>query len=125
MNLAIRNTGNAALTVNTLSISTAQFRVVSTVTPFTVAAAGAQNVAFRFQPSLAGSHTATPTIGSNDPARGNVPVTLTGTAGAAPTIAVSTASLAFSANMGAAPAPQTFTIRNIGAGSLNCQITAT
>jgi uncharacterized protein (TIGR03437 family) len=54
-----------------------------------------------------------------------VPVTLTGTAGAAPTIAVSVTSLAFSANMGAAPAPQTFTIRNSGAGSLNYQITAT
>ncbi len=126
MTLTIRNTGTAALTVNTLSISTAQFRVVSTVTPFTVAAAGSQNVTLRFQPSSAGSHTAMLTIGSNDPARANVTVTLAGQAAAAATaaVAVSVTSLAFSANTGATPATQTFTVRNSGAGTLNYQITA-
>ncbi len=125
MALAIRNTGNEPLTVNTISSSSAQFRAVSPATPFSVVTSGERAATIRFEPTAAGPQTATLTIASTDPFRQTVTVSLSGTGFAPPTIAISVTSLTFNAQSGTNPPPQTLTIRNSGSGTLAYQIAAT
>lgn len=122
LSLSVRNTGTAVLTVSTISSSRTQFAVISPARPFNVSTSAEQAVAIRFQPTATGSLTATLTIASNDPVRPSTTVSLSGQGVTGAAIALSTTSLAFSAQTGTNPAPQTFTVRNSGGGTLNYQI---
>jgi len=122
--LTIRNTGTAALTVNSIPPSNPQFTVPSPARPFTLVAGGQQTVVVRFAPTSAGQKTGTLTIASNDPVRPSVELSIQGTGGslAPPVIAVSVNAVNFNAQVGASPPSQTFTVRNTGGGTLNFQV---
>lgn len=83
--LAVHNTGGQPLQVTGMTVTNAQFSLVSPGTSFTVAANSVQNVVFRFTPTANGNQTATLTILSNDPNRPNLTVSLTGFGGVQPT----------------------------------------
>jgi uncharacterized protein (TIGR03437 family) len=92
MSLGLRNRGTAALTVTSVTSSSAQFLVQSPATPFNIAAAAQRDVVIRFQPSAAGPQSATLSIRSDDPERATVTVALSGQGVApAPTPAISAA----------------------------------
>src|SRR5262249_5433011 len=124
LSLSVRNTGTDVLTVQSLSSSSAQVRLVSPSTPFNVAAAAEQAVVMRFQPTAPGSQTSTLTIASSDPARPSLTVALSGQGVAGSGIAISATSLTFNAQTGTNPPPQTFTVRNSGGGTLNYQVSS-
>jgi uncharacterized protein (TIGR03437 family) len=83
LSLAVRNTGTDTLGVTSITSSNAQFQVMSPATPFSVAAGSQRDVVIRFQPSAAGSQSATLTIRSDDPGRPSVTVALSGQGAAA------------------------------------------
>jgi uncharacterized protein (TIGR03437 family) len=63
--LSVRNTGNAPFTVNALAANNPQFRVMSPVAPFSVAARSQEDVVVRFTPLSSASQTGSLTIASN------------------------------------------------------------
>jgi hypothetical protein len=86
LTFAVGNTGNATLTVNSISSSNGRFSVTSPSLPFSVTASGQQSVTVRFAPTAGGAQSGTLTLASNDPAGASVALTGTGNAGTAPTI---------------------------------------
>ena len=83
--LTIRNTGTAALTVNSVTSSNARFTTVALTTPLSIAAGASQTATIRFSPTAAGAQTGVLSIASNDTAHPIIAVSLTGTgASAAP-----------------------------------------
>lgn len=78
----IKNTGTAALTVTSISLSnTTDFTVVSPSTfPLSVGSSGSTIVLVRFNAATSGSKTGTLTINNNDTNEGSCVVNLTGTA---------------------------------------------
>jgi uncharacterized protein (TIGR03437 family) len=78
LNLTIRNTGNGALVISSITPTQPVFSVVGN-SSFTVAPGGQQVVAVRFAPAVAGLATGALTIASNDPARTAFTVPVTGT----------------------------------------------
>jgi len=123
--LAVRNSGTATLSVNSLTAG-APFSVVSPSGTFTVAPSGEQTVTLRFAPAAAGAQSGSLTIASNDPTRPSVAVTLIGTGqtGPTPTVSVSATSLSFSATTGANPPSQTFSASASG-GSVSVSVSST
>lgn len=78
LQLTIRNTGNANLTIHSISSSDPQFRLVSVTTPFDITVNNQQSITVRFTPTSAGSQSGTLTINSNDPDEATVNVSLLG-----------------------------------------------
>ncbi len=124
-NLTIRNTGNEPLTVNSIVTSAPQFEVVSPPRPFTLAPSAEQVAVIRFRPTAVGAKSETATIASDDLGRPTVTVSLEGAGVEGPRPALSATALTFTAQSGTAVAPQTFTVRNSSAGTLNFRITTT
>ena len=83
LTVTINNTGQAPLTVNSLTGS-ANFSVVSPTAPFNVGAGSFAVATVRFAPTSLGAAAGTLTITSNDSSKASVTVALSGT-GAAPT----------------------------------------
>jgi hypothetical protein len=75
----VQNTGNAALTVSSVSSSNARFSLANPGTPFSVGQGSFQNITVRFAPTAAGAQTGVLTLTNNDPARPSVSVSLSGT----------------------------------------------
>jgi sugar lactone lactonase YvrE/P pilus assembly chaperone PapD len=112
LTLQVRNTGNAVLTVNSITSNNAQFSVTSPSTPFKMAAGGQQSVNVRFTPNSTTAQTGTLTITSDDPNRPTVSVSLAGRGGtqsAAPRID------SINPTSGPAGAPVIITGANFGA----------
>jgi beta-lactam-binding protein with PASTA domain len=118
--VTISNTGNAALTINTISNSNAtDFAVTAPATPFNIAAGGSQAFTLAFKPGSTGAKSATISIASNG-GNGSVSASGTGTTPPVPVMGVSPASLAFgNQDVGTTSAAQTVTISNTGTGTLN------
>lgn len=76
--LTISNTGNAPLTISSLSFSAAQFSVTSPSVPFIVTGGQQQVVNIRFTPTSASVQTGVMAIASNDPARPGIDVFMFG-----------------------------------------------
>jgi uncharacterized protein (TIGR03437 family) len=114
--LTIRSTGDAPLTVQTLTVSGTGFALTSPPgTPFTLAAGGQQNVTVRFTPTAEGTQSGTLTVNS-------LTVTLLG-AGLAtqlntPIIQVTPASLDFGSVALGQTADRTATVQNTGTAVL-------
>ena len=87
-----------------LTISNAQFRLISPGTSFAIAPNAQQNVVLRFTPTANGAQAATLTLNSNDPIRLSFTVSLSGFGGAQPTVAL-TSGVAQSGSLPAAPNP--------------------
>lgn len=87
LTLNVQNTGSAALTVNTVTISNPVFGLMTPTIPITVQPGATTQVTLTFAPlsSMPVPQTATMTINSNDPNHPSVPVTLTGTGTGSPT----------------------------------------
>ncbi|MBI3951626.1 MAG: choice-of-anchor D domain-containing protein, partial [Acidobacteria bacterium] len=118
--LTVRNTGNAMLTVNSITISNSRFSLVSPTVPFNVAAGGQQIMTVRFSPTATGTQTGTLGLFSNDPDESTVNVSLTGQGvqPPAPDIDVSPTSLDFGSVTVGQSADRTLTVRNLGNASL-------
>jgi hypothetical protein len=118
LQLTVRNTGSATLTVSSITSSNAQFSVNSPTGSFNVAAGASAIVSVRFAPNSSGAKTGTLSINSNDPSRGRVDVAMTGT-GLAPVIEVAPPSLNFG-NVGVGESLSLrLTVRNTGNAPLN------
>jgi hypothetical protein len=81
----VTNTGTAALTVSSVTISNPVFGLMTPNIPFTAQPGSVTTVTLVFAPQTAGSQTATMTVTSNDPAHPLVAVTLSGTGTGSPT----------------------------------------
>ncbi|MGE0127072.1 MAG: choice-of-anchor D domain-containing protein [Blastocatellales bacterium] len=77
-NLTVSNTGNAPLTVNSITSDNPRFSVTSPATPFTVPVGATTSVTVRFTPSSESAQTGTLSFVSNDPNRPSINVTLEG-----------------------------------------------
>jgi len=117
----LKNTGNAALTITGISIGGANPSDFSeTTTCGSSLAAGAScSILVTFTPASAASFAATLSVADN--ATGSphtVTLTGTGTAGAAPVVSLTPASLSFSATTATTSAAQTATLKNTGNAAL-------
>ncbi len=85
--LVVTNEGLAQLTINTLTLSNAAFRVMSPAAPVNVAAGATANVVVRHTAAGATEQSGRLTIASNDPTRPQVELVVAGTsvAGVVPT----------------------------------------
>jgi hypothetical protein len=82
----LSNTGTAALSITSLTLSgtnAAEFTRSTPALPLQIAAGASSSLTLTFKPTASGTRTASLTIASNNPA-GNVTVAITGTAPAAP-----------------------------------------
>ncbi|MBI4904975.1 MAG: choice-of-anchor D domain-containing protein [Acidobacteria bacterium] len=77
--LTIRNTGNAALALTSVTLSNPLFGLGQAFAGSSVPAGSALTLIVRFTPVSAGTHTGTLTVLSNDAARPSITVALTGT----------------------------------------------
>jgi hypothetical protein len=122
LSLAIRNAGNATLSVSRVSSDNAAFTVVSPGVPFALTAGASLSVTLRFAPTTTGLQQATLTIASNDPNRPGATVALTG-AGAGDAADVRIEATPASLDFGAVQAGQTrdlpLTVRALGNAPLN------
>src|SRR6185436_4679696 len=71
-NVAVRNTGGAELTVNSVSVGGTGYALAAASAPFTVAPGREVNVGLRVTGGAAGAQNGQLTINSNDPARGQL-----------------------------------------------------
>jgi glycosylphosphatidylinositol phospholipase D len=116
LTVAVTNAGTATLLLNTLTVNTPQFRV-QPPGPYALNAGDSLLVAVTFAPSAAGPQAGTLTLTtSNDPAKGFVSLSLSGT-GAQPDIDAPP-SLAFGRVALGAPAVSTLLISNLGTSDL-------
>src|SRR5260370_24669122 len=76
--ITIGNSGNADLTVRSISSGSAAFTVVSPVAPFTVAAGASTDATIRFAPAAPGPASSTLTLLSNYPVRLSLTIALSG-----------------------------------------------
>ena len=118
--VTISNTGNAALTVNTISNSNAtDFALTAPATPFNIAAGASQTFTVAFKPGSTGAKSATIGITSNG-GNGSVGASGTGTTPPVPVMGVSPTTLTFgNQNIGTTSAAQTVTISNTGNAPLS------
>lgn len=118
---AITNTGNATLTVSSLTTSgTAEFALTNApALPFNVPAAGSTVVTVRYAPTNLGSDSGTLAIGSNDSAHPTLNVALSGT-GIAPSLTVTPTALDFGAIQQGLTTNLIVTLGNTG--TANCTV---
>jgi len=120
---SITNSGGLNLTVSGVTTSgtgAADFEVLSwpaIVSPYTVS-----NFTIRFNPSVAGLVTATVTVANNDSNEGTYTFTVQGT-GTEPGILQTPTSLSVTTMKGTTPSASTFTVTNVGTGTLTFDIT--
>lgn len=76
--LAVRNSGAAALTVNSIVSDNTRFAIISPAMPFNVSAGAQQVVLVRFSPASTGVQTGLLSINSNDPAQAKVTIPVSG-----------------------------------------------
>jgi parallel beta-helix repeat protein len=76
--VTIRNTGNAALTVNSIASNNRMFGLIAPATPLIMAAGAQQTVTVVFIPTASGNHSGTLTIASNDSDEGALTVAMSG-----------------------------------------------
>jgi hypothetical protein len=116
LTVAVTNAGTAPLFINTITASNAQFRV-QPPGPYTLNAGDSLLVAVTFAPVASGPQSGTLTLTtSNDPAKGFVSLSLSGT-GAQPDIDVPP-SLSFGKVALGVPAVSTLLISNLGTSDL-------
>jgi len=118
LQITARNTGDALLTISSITSSNAQFSVISPASPFNIAAGGNAVVNLRFAPTSAGARAGTLSINSNDPSRARVDVVLTGT-GLAPIVEVTPQSLIFGNVATGENLIMKLAVRNTGNAPLN------
>ena len=121
LTLTVRNSGNAILTVNSITSSNPRFALASLSTPFNVGAGASQVATIRFSPTSAGTQSGTLTIASNDPAKPSLTMNVTGNgAGSAqaPAIDVTPSSLDFGSVTTGQTKDLTLTMRNNGNATL-------
>ena len=94
LRLSMRNTGNAAFTVNAITSDNPRFSLIVPAAPFTVAARSQRELTVRFTPLTAGAQTGALTIASNASNRPSVIIPLTGNATGVAARAVATVSAA-------------------------------
>jgi hypothetical protein len=116
--LTVNNTGNATLTVSSITSNNPRFSVTAPVVPFNVAAGAQASVTVRFVPSARGPQTGTLSLNSNDPTHARVDVPLAGN-GLAPVIEVSPTSLGFGNVAVGRNRDLQITVRNTGDVSLS------
>ncbi len=115
--LLIQNTGNAPMTVQSVTAS-GPFTVTGFTQDTTVAATASTSLTVEFLPTATGLHGGTVTVTSNAPGSPHT-LTVEGT-GTAPQLALAPSSLTFpDVRVGQQSAPLTFTIGNTGIGTLN------
>jgi len=115
--VTVSNTGNAALSISSLTL-TGPF-TVSPSQPFNLAVGASQDLMVTFNPTATGSATGTLTLSSNDPDRLSAAISLSGT-GVQPILGVSPSSLTFSAQrVGTPSTSQKVTVSNTGTGSID------
>ena len=120
LTVTVRNTGNATLTVNSVTSSNGRFALAILGTPFNVGAGSFQTATIRFSPTAATTETGTLTFANNDPANPSrtLSVTGTGTAVAAPVIVLEPTSLDFLSVPVGQTKDLTVTVRNTGNATL-------
>lgn len=123
MSTMVKNGGTAALTVSGVSTCAGTPLVFtwSPQAPFTVAAGGSTMLSVTYTPVAAGGDSGCLSIASNDPANPAVRLTVSGNgaAPAAPTLALSPATLAFGTVVVGATAQQTAQLQNTGTAPLH------
>ena len=118
--VTLSNTGNASLTVSSITNSnTTDFVMAGVTVPITIAAGGTQTFTMACKPGSTGAKSASISIASNG-GNGSVGASGTGVAAAAPVLGVSpTTTLAFgNQTVGTTSTTQTVTLSNTGNASL-------
>jgi len=122
--LAVKNTGNAALTINGITITgtnSADFAQTNTcpASPSTLAAGGSCTITVTFTPSTTASESAAVSVSSNAAGSPQV-VALQGTGVASgPAVSLSPSALAFGSQIkGTSSAPQSLAVKNTGNAAL-------
>jgi uncharacterized protein (TIGR03437 family) len=119
LSLAVSNTGSAALTVSSMTISGVGFNLVSPSTPFTVQPGGSQTVTVRCAPASAAILAGTVTISSNDAnSQASISLSGTGVAAATPALGVNPTSLNFGTVTVGQTKDMTVALSNTGSGQL-------
>jgi formylglycine-generating enzyme required for sulfatase activity len=119
---AVRNTGDATLTVSDINSSDGQW--TASASSFGVVPGSSQDVTVTFAPSAAGIQSGTLTIASNDPDEGTVTVSLSGDGVSpppvpVPAIALSGSSLSFGDVLTGESGSQSLSITNDGSADLS------
>ena len=120
LQITITNTGNAALSVSSLTPSgTAEFSLTNAAAlPVSIPAGGSTKVTVRYAPANVGPDTGSLAIGSNDAAHPSVTVALAGT-GVAPALTVTPPALAFGTLIQGQTTNRTVTLGNTGSATCN------
>jgi len=113
----LSNTGGQTLNIQSIVSNSGQF-LVDFPAPVALIPGGEFYTNVTFTPSSAGTFTGTLTVRSNDPGTPSLTVPLSGSASGTPQIAVSPANL-FVTMPGNSTGTETFTLGNLGSGSLN------
>lgn len=100
LSLTLRNTGNEALTVNSLASNNASFSVLSPSTPFNISGGGQQQVSMRYSPASPGTQVAALTITYSSTISQMLTVSLRGTGVDPCSYAISPMSQSFNASGG-------------------------
>ncbi|MBI2929849.1 MAG: choice-of-anchor D domain-containing protein [Verrucomicrobia bacterium] len=118
--VTVSNGGNATLTVNAITTSSAEFPLSNVPgLPASLAPGSALTFLVRFNPASVGARSGTVSILSNDPDEMTVPVTCTGN-GITPNINLAPTALAFGNQLvGSLSITQTVTIQNTGSADLH------
>jgi hypothetical protein len=120
----IANAGSGPLTVNSISGVSARFSIVAPSLPVAIAAGLSADVWVRFSPNAAGPVSGTLSVVSNDPTRGMVAITVSGTGVGgpplAPAISISPGSLDFGSLTTGQSKDSKFTIANTGSTEWWC-----
>ncbi|HVT44680.1 MAG TPA: choice-of-anchor D domain-containing protein [Thermoanaerobaculia bacterium] len=119
--ITIRNTGSAAVTVQSIRGSTPVFSLVSPAAPFTIAPGATQTATVRFSPTAAGDFTTDLIVTSDDQARPQIMVYATAIAirPLSPDIDIAPHGLNFGAVTPGANRTMSFALRNQGSAPLN------
>lgn len=114
-NLAITNSGTAAVTISQITTTGAAFSYTGVTVPLTLTPGQSATASVRFAPTTAGTASGSITVTSDAP---SVSATLSGT-GVQPVLSVTPTSMAFGNVNTGSSATQALTLRNTGTATLN------